>query len=444
MAEPGTAAAGRETASPSRSSETLRKHREHIWRCATTYYEEPLVLDRGEGMHVWDEDGNRYLDCFGGVLTVSVGHANPVVTEAIIDQARKIAHTSTLYVNRPQADLAEKIAEITPGRLEKSFFTNSGTEADETAIVLARLYTGRQEIIALRHSYSGRSMLAMSAAGHASWRHGGTHVAGIKHLAAPYCYRCPFGLSYPSCDIRCAKDAEELIQTTTDGQIAAFIAEPILGVGGFITPPKEYFSEVTSIIRRYGGIFIADEVQTGWGRTGDKWFGIEHWDVEPDVITSAKGMANGAPIGLTVATGEIADAYPSLTFSTFGGNPVSSAAALATIRVIEENELPRNAAVVGGYLRQRLEELKEKYPVIGDVRGMGLMQAIECVKDRTTKEPAPEAVLKVFEETRRGGVLIGKGGLYGNVIRLGPPLIATRADIDELVDALDGAFSSLV
>ncbi|HUO84354.1 MAG TPA: aspartate aminotransferase family protein [Thermoanaerobaculia bacterium] len=426
-----------------KSSETIRSYREHSWPCAATYYQKPLVLDRGEGMHVWDEDGNRYLDCFGGVLTVSVGHANPVVNQAITEQIGKISHTSTLYINKPQTDLAAKLAEIAPGKLSRSFFTNSGTEADETAMVLARLYTGRQEIIALRHSYSGRSMLAMSAAGHAPWRHGGTYVAGIKHLAAPYCYRCPFGLEYPSCELRCARDAEELIQTTTDGQIAAFIAEPILGVGGFITPPKEYFREVTSIIRRYGGIFIADEVQTGWGRTGDKWFGIEHWDVEPDVMTSAKGMANGSPIGWTITTPEIAGAYPSLTFSTFGGNPVTSASALATIRVIEQSDLPRNAAVVGAYLRDRLEELKAKYPVIGDVRGMGLMQGIECVKDRVTKEPHPEAVLKVFEETRRRGVLIGKGGLYGNVIRLGPPLIASRGDIDEMVAALDSAFSMI-
>lgn len=427
----------------STGSETLARYQKHTWACAATYYAEPLVLDHGEGMHVWDEDGNRYLDCFGGVLTVSVGHANKIVNEAITDQIGKISHTSTLYANRPAADLAAKLAEITPGKLEKSFFTNSGTEADETAMVLARLYTGRQEIVALRHSYSGRSMLAMSAAGHSPWRHGGTYIAGVKHLAAPYCYRCPFGLTYPSCDLRCAKDAEELIQTTTDGQIAAFIAEPILGVGGFITPPKEYFNEVTSIIRRYGGIFIADEVQTGWGRTGDKWFGIEHWDVEPDVITSAKGMANGSPIGLTITTAEIADAYPSLTFSTFGGNPVTMAASLATIRVIEENDLPRNATVVGGYLRDKLEALKEKYPVIGDVRGMGLMQAIECVEDRKTKAPNAKAVLKVFEETKRRGVLIGKGGLHGNVIRLGPPLIASKADIDELVAALDGAFGTV-
>lgn len=399
------------------------------------------MLEHGEGMWVFDDQGNRYLDCFGGVLTVSVGHANERVNRAIIEQVGRISHTSTLYLNEPVTELAETLARITPGRLSKSYFTNSGTEADETAIVLARLYTGRQEIIALRHAYHGRSMLAMSAAGHSTWRHGGSSVPGIKHAHAPYCYRCPFGMTYPDCGLKCARDVEELIQTTTDGQIAGFIAEPILGVGGFITPPQEYFQEVVSIIRRYGGIFIADEVQTGWGRTGDRWCGIEHWDVEPEVMTFAKGMANGAPVGATIAEPEIADKYPGLTFSTFGGNPVTAAAALATIRVIEEDELPRNAAVVGAHLRQGLEALKEKYPIIGDVRGMGLMQAIECVEDRETKEPAPKAVLKVFEETRKRGVLIGKGGLYGNVIRLGPPLIASKSDIDQLLEVLDQAFA---
>ncbi|HEU5162098.1 MAG TPA: aspartate aminotransferase family protein, partial [Thermoanaerobaculia bacterium] len=389
------------------------------------------------------DQGNRYLDCFGGVLTVSVGHANERVNRAITEQLGRISHTSTLYLNEQVADLAETLARITPGRLTKTYFTNSGTEADETAIVLARLYTGRQEIIALRHAYHGRSMLAMSAAGHSTWRHGGTYVPGIKHAHAPYCYRCPFGQTYPDCGLKCARDVEELIQTTTDGQIAGFIAEPILGVGGFITPPKEYFGEVVSIIRRYGGIFIADEVQTGWGRTGDRMCGIEHWDVEPEVMTFAKGMANGAPVGATIANPEIADKFPGLTFSTFGGNPITAAAARATIRVIEEDELPRNAAVVGAHLRAGLEALKEKYPIIGDVRGMGLMQAIECVEDRATKAPAPKAVLKVFEETKKRGVLIGKGGLWGNVIRLGPPLIATKSDIDHLLEVLDQAFATV-
>ena len=428
---------------PKTKATTLETYKEHAWPAAATYYEKPLVIERGEGMHVWDDQGNRYLDCFGGVLTVSVGHANPSVNRAIHEQVDKVMHTSTLYVNKPVAELSAKVAAITPGKLKRTFFTNSGSEADETAMLLARLYTGRQEIIALRHAYHGRTMLAMSAAGHSTWRHGGTAVAGIHHAIAPYCYRCPFGQSYPDCGVKCAQDVEEVIQTTTSGKIAAFIAEPILGVGGFIVPPKEYFGIVNEITKRYGGIFIADEVQTGWGRTGDKWCGIEHWNVEPDVMTFAKGMANGAPIGATVATDEVAGALKPLTFSTFGGNPVTSAAAMATITYMEEHNLPRNAAVVGGYLREKLEALKEKYPVIGDVRGMGLMQAIECVTDRKTKEPAPKAVLKVFEETRRRGVLIGKGGLHGNVIRLGPPLIATKSDIDELVTALDAAFATV-
>ncbi len=231
--------------------------------------------------------------------------------------------------------------------------------------------------------------------------------------------------------------------TTTTGEIAAFMAKPILGVGGFIVPPPGYFERAVEITRKHGGLFIADEVQTAWGRTGEKWFGIEHWDVEPDIITSAKGLGNGVPIGITVATPEVADSYPGLTFSTFGGNPVSMAAALAVIHIIEEEDLKRNATVVGGYLRQRLEELKEKYQVIGDVRGMGLMQGVELVSNRETKEPAPEALLKVFEETRRRGVLIGKGGLYGNVIRTGMMLNSTKDHVDELISAMDAGFANV-
>jgi 4-aminobutyrate aminotransferase len=339
--------------------------------------------------------------------------------------------------------LAQKLAEITPGKLEKSFFSNSGTEADETATMAAKLYTGRQEIITLRHSYSGRSSAAMSASGHASWKVLPTQVPGYYHALAPYCYRCPLKLTYPECDIACAKDLKELIETATSGNIAGFMAEPILGVGGYITPPKEYFKEAVAIIRQFGGVFICDEVQTGWGRTGDKMFGIEHWDVEPDIMTFAKGMANGSPIGATIATKEIADAVPTLTFSTFGGNPVTTRAALATIEVIEQENLAHNAKVVGDYMREKLMGLQERYDVIGDVRGMGLMQGLEFVKDRKTKEPHPQAVLKIFEETKKRGVLIGKGGLYGNVIRMGPPLIATKDNIDELATALNEALATV-
>ncbi|MDQ3323435.1 MAG: aspartate aminotransferase family protein, partial [Acidobacteriota bacterium] len=333
-------------------------------------------------------------------------------------------------------------AEITPGDLKKSFFTSSGTEADDTAIMAAKLATGRQEIVVLRHSYSGRSATALSSTGHSTWRPLPAQVAGIVHARAPYCYRCPLHLTPTNCGLACAEDVKEVIETTTTGEIAAFMAEPILGVGGFIVPPAGYFERVEEITREHGGLFIADEVQTGWGRTGDKWFGIEHWDVKPDIITSAKGMANGAPIGWTIATAAVADKFPGLTFATFGGNPVSTAAALAVIKLIEDEDLKTNARIVGAYLREKLEELKEKYPIIGDARGMGLMQGVELVKNRETKEPAPEAVLRVFEETKRRGVLIGKGGLYGNVIRTGMMLNSTKDNVDELVAALDKGFAS--
>lgn len=427
----------------SNSSDTVQKHKDFLFPSVAMYYQEPIALERGEGMHVWDDNGNKYLDCFGGVLTTSVGHCHPHVTEAIIDQVKKLNHLSTLYANRPQSELAQKLSEITPGKLEKSFFTNSGTEADETATMAAKLYTGRQEIITLRHSYSGRTAAAQSAGGHASWKLLPTQVPGYYHAPAPYCYRCPFKLTYPECDLACAKDIKELIETSTSRNIAGFMAEPILGVGGYIVPPKEYFKEAVAIVRQYGGVFISDEVQTGWGRTGEKWFGIEHWDVEPEIITSAKGMANGSPIGWTIATKEVADAVGTLTFSTFGGNPVTMRAAMATVEVVEQENLAQNSKIVGDHLREKLMGLQEKYDVIGDVRGMGFMQALELVKDRKTKEPHPQAVLKVFEETKKRGVLIGKGGLYGNVIRLGPPMIASKSDMDELVTALDESLATI-
>lgn len=431
------------TEQTSTQNETVKKHKEFLFPAVATYYQEPVALTKGEGMYVWDEEGNKYLDCFGGVLTISVGHAHPKLVEATTEQMKTLHHTSTLYANKQQSDLAEKLYQITPGNLKKSFFSNSGTEADDTAIFAAKLHTGRQEIVVLRHSYSGRSATALSAVGHHTWKPLPSQVAGMVHAVAPYCYRCPFKLTYPSCELACANDIEELIQTTTTGEIAAFMAEPILGVGGFIVPPEGYFERAYEIARKHGGLCIADEVQTGWGRTGDKWFGIENWDVEPDIITSAKGMAGGFPIGWTIATPEVADSYPGLTFSTFGGNPVSMAAALAVINIIEEEDLRTNAKTVGDYLREKLDNLKEKYEIVGDVRGMGLMQGIEFVKSKVTKEPNPQAVLSVFEETKRRGVLIGKGGLFGNVIRTGMPLISTKDNVDEMVEAIDAALDMI-
>jgi len=260
---------------------------------------------------------------------------------------------------------------------------------------------------------------------------------GIVHAHNAYCYRCPFGLTYPSCDVRCARDVEELIRTSTSGRIAGFIAEPIQGVGGFITPPKEYFTIVAETVRQAGGIFISDEVQTEWGRTGGKWFGIEHYGVMPDVITSAKGLGNGLPIGVTVATPEVADGLKGLTISTFGGNPVTTTAAKAVLDFIEHENLLANCAETGSYLRGRLEELRDKHAIIGDVRGMGLMQALELVEDRQTKAPAAAATSELMEAVRRNGLLVGKGGSYGNCIRISPPMNISKADVDEFIRLLD-------
>ena len=421
--------------------EILAKHKEYLFSCVANYYEEPLVVDRAKDSLVYDVDGREYLDFFGGILTISVGHCNDKVVAAVEEQARKVQHTSTLYPNEPQVRLAEKLAAVTPGALQQSFFTNSGTEANETAVLAAQLYTRRHEVIALRHGYSGRSHLAMSLAGQYTWRLGPTAVPNVHHIPNAYCYRCPFGLTYPSCDLKCAKDLESAIQTATSGKVAAFIAEPIQGLGGFITPPREYFREVVEIVRRYGGLFICDEVQSGWGRTGGKMFGIEQWDVEPDVMTFAKGMANGVPVGGTITRPEIADSVRGLSISTFGGNPVTCAAALATLEVIESEGLVANAARRGRQLREGLEALQEKYPIMGEVRGMGLMQAVEMVGP--DKAPSPEAVARLFELTRRNGLLIGKGGLMGNVVRITPALNVTRDQVAEALARLDRSMAQM-
>ncbi len=421
--------------------EIILARQEYLFPAVFHYYQEPLVIVRAKDQFVWDADGAQYLDFFGGIVTISVGHCNERVNRRIHEQVDRLQHVSTVFATEPQAALARKIASLTPQqRLTKSFFTNSGTEANETAVLAARCYTGSNEIIALRHSYHGRSALGMTLTGHSGWRLAGAPQPGVVFAANPYCYRCPFGLAYPSCEVRCAQDFEDLIQTTTSGRVAGVIAEPIQGFGGFITPPKEYFQIVAAIVRKHGGVVISDEVQTAWGRTGGKWFGIEHYGVVPDVITSAKGLGNGTPIGLTVATPEVAAAVKGSTISTFGGNPVAATAAKAVLDFIEEEDLLSNAAETGAYLRGCLEELARKHPRIGDVRGMGLMQALELVKDRRSKEPAAAEAALLMENCRRNRLLIGKGGLHGNCIRITPPLNVKRADVDEFIHLLDQSF----
>jgi 4-aminobutyrate aminotransferase-like enzyme len=411
--------------------EILVAHKKYLFPSVFHYYQQPLVMERAKDQYVWDADGKQYLDFFGGIVTISVGHCNDEVNKKVHAQIDRMEHVSTVFANEPQAALAKRIAEITPGgALTKSFFTSSGTEANETAILAARMYTGSQEIVALRYAYHGRSSLAMGLTAQSSWRLGPVTQAGIVHAVNAYCYRCPYGLKYPDCGVRCAQDVEEVIKTTTSGRIAGFIAEPIQGVGGFITPPKEYFPIVAGIVKKYGGVFISDEVQTAWGRTGGKWFGIEQWGVQPDIMTSAKGLANGLPIGLTVARPEIADALKGATISTFGGNPVATTAAKAVIDFIDDHKLSINAA-----------ELKAKHSVIGEVRGMGLMQAVELVEDRESKKPATAATLALMEATRENGILVGKGGFAGNVLRISPPLNIGKSDVDEFAKLLDASFA---
>lgn len=426
-----------------RSAEIMQRYRQVMFPAAAPYHgDNPLIADRAKDQYIWDIDGKRYLDFFGGILTVSLGHCNDEITERTLAQLKKLQHTSTIYVNETMVALAEKVAELTPGRLQKCYFTNSGTEANETAVLAARMHTGNPIVITLRHAYAGRSLLAMSLTAHGNWRLGGVVDPYIKHVRNPYTFRAPAGLSAEQVVDLCVQDLEETIATTTGGKIAAFMAEPIQGVGGFIVPPEDYFQRVMPIVREAGGLFISDEVQTGWGRTGDKWFGIEHWGVEPDIMTFAKGMANGSPIGCTIARPEIADALQGLSFSTFGGNPVTMAAALAAIEYMQAHDTPANCALQGKRMADKLAEFAAEFPIIGEARGMGLMQALEFVQPGGIEPDAARTVAFV-DLCKDKGLLLGKGGLYGNVVRIAPHLNVSADDMDSAMAIVAGALAEV-
>jgi 4-aminobutyrate aminotransferase len=407
-------------------------HAEYVFPCVAPYYKDPIVMAKGEGVWVTDADGREFLDLFSGILTTSLGHCHPEVVERLREQIGTLGHTSTLYLNENHVEAARRIAQIAPGPLRRTFFTNSGTEAVENAVMLACMYTGRSEVIALRHGYSGRSILASNLTAHAPWRPLPTTVPGIKHVVSPNPYRCPF---HSPCDERCidafGRDLEDMIQTTTNGKPAAFMAETIQGVAGYVVPPAGYFQRMAEIIRSYGGLFIIDEVQAGFGRTGDRWFGIEHWDVVPDIMVMAKGIANGFPVGATITRDDIAAAWTAKTISTFGGNPVAMAAVVATNEVMVRENVPARAAERGHQLRAGLEQMQRDHAWIGDVRGMGLMQAIEVVEDRASKEASSAKARALLEATRAEGVLVGIGGLRGNVLRIGPSLLITEEELAE-------------
>lgn len=413
-------------------------HRERLFPWVKPYYEEPLVLVEGEGVWVRDAEGREYLDFFSGILTTSIGHCHPAVVERAAEQMRRLGHTSTLYVTEPQLEVARRLSEIAPGALTRACFTNSGTEAVESALTAACLYTGRSEVICLRHAYSGRSRLAAELTGQARWRTLPSAVAGIRHARAPYVYRSPLGEAATEAEHTdfFIQDLVETIETTTAGKPAALFAETIQGAGGFIVPPPDYFRRAAEVIRSYGGLLVVDEVQTGFGRTGGRWFGIEHWGVEPDIMAMAKGIANGFPVGATIARAEIAEAWPGPSISTFGGNPVCMAAAAATLEVMEREDTPARSAERGAQVRRRLEEIQEEHRWIGDVRGMGLMQALELVEDRESQAPAPGRARALLEAAREEGLLVGVGGLHGQVVRTGPSMLIAEEETAEALERL--------
>jgi len=436
----------------SNTLDIIEKQKKTMFPCMPKY-RQPIVLVEGRGAIVKDLEGREYIDLFAGYAAVNIGHCHPKVVEAIVYWAQKLHHTSYDYHNIPSAELAEKLVKILPMKGDKKvFFCTSGAEAIEGSVKLMRKYMLKKvnktgfEIITLRYSFHGRTHLTTTLTGQSKYKKGMAAVVsipGIKIVPAPYCYRCPFKKSYPDCDLLCAKYVEDAIKYETSTDIGAFIAEPILGEGGIIVPPREYFKEVLKIIRDYGGLFIADEVQTGFARTG-KIFGVENFDVEPDIVAMAKGLTSGLPLGAIGAKAEIADAFePGDHSSTWGPNVVSCAAANAVIDVILNEKIHEKVSELGKKLMDGLRELYNKHKIIGDIRGLGLMVGVELVKDRNAKTPAVEEAIKVRDHMRESGFLIGAGGAYGSTLRIEPPLMITDQQIEVALRALDKALSKV-
>ena len=412
-------------------ADTIQKYKDYVM---TGFLKSvaPIVIDKASGATVTDINGKEYLDCFAGISVVNSGHGNAQIIAAAKAQMDKLVHCSSyLYHVQPVADLAEKIAHIAPRGLTKTFFGNGGAEAIEGAMKLARLYTGKHEFIALHGSFHGRSWGALSVTGNqARKKRGGPYAPGIAFAPAPYAYRSLWPNDPEECGRQCAKAIDDVIRFATSNDVAAFIAEPVMGEGGIIVPPLNYFKEVKKVLDQHGILFIADEVQSGFARTG-KLFATEHYGVEPDILVTAKGIADGFPLSAFTTRPEIAAAYkPGDHLSTFGGNPISCAAALANINFMEKENLSARAAESGSYVMSRLRELQKKNPLIGEVRGLGLMIGVELVKDEKLTPAAAEAEA-IRDACLRRGMLIGVGGTYGNVVRFQPPLVITRQQLDQ-------------
>ncbi len=421
----------------------IERHRAIMPSWLALYYKDPIQLVRGEGRRVWDENDREYLDFFGGILTTMTGYNTPGVVEAIKDQADRMLHSSTLYLIDSQVELAEEIAELSGIPNAKVFFTNSGSEANDTALMLATAYRRSNQILAMRHSYHGRSFSTVSITGTSSWSPSSLSPFNVSYVHGAYRYRSPFR-QLPDNEYvdACVSDLENVIEISTAGDVACLIAEPVQGVGGFGMPPDGLYGRFNEVLKKRGILFISDEVQTGWGRTGEHFWGYQAHGFTPDIITFAKGLGNGLAIGGLVARKEIMDCFTSNSISTFGGNPLVTRGSLANLQYLKENNLQANAAKQGARLMEKLKKLASDTPGIGDVRGKGLMIGLEFVgKDGRT--PDVETVMQLMEVTKENGLLIGKGGFYGNVIRIAPPLSITEAEIDEGFDILAGAVKTL-
>lgn len=407
------------------------------------YYEHPIAIVEGSRQYVFDETGRRYLDAFAGIATVNVGHCHPHVVKAVQAQSAKLQHGTTLYLHPTIAEYSKMLAERMPGRLSVVYLVNSGSEANDLALLMARVYTGHFDAIVLRNGYHGMGGYSMGMTSQATWKYHPPHNFGIHHAVNADVYRGPWNRADPEAAQKYASDVKSLIEHATCGQIAAFVAESIQGVGGTVIYPEGYLKQVYEYTRAAGGVCVADEVQTGFCRTGNFW-GFEAHGIEPEIVTLAKGIGNGVPLAAVVTTPEIAQAFTQKShFNTFGGNPVSCAAGKAVLEVIDQDGILENCQTVGRYLFDRLSELQHQHQAIGDVRGAGLMIGVELVKDRQTKEPDRELTSKVHELSKDLGLLIGKGGLYRNVLRIKPPLCISKADVDFIVQVLDYALRRL-
>jgi alanine-glyoxylate transaminase/(R)-3-amino-2-methylpropionate-pyruvate transaminase len=409
-----------------------------------TYYKDPIMIVEGSMQYLYDENGRRYLDGFGGIVTISVGHCHPYVVERAREQLETLQHTTTIYYHPTIAEYAKALADTLPGDLGVVYFVNSGSEANDLAMLMARLYTGNYDVVALRNAYHGGSASTMGLTAHSTWKYNYPHSFGIHHAVAADPYRGPWGMKDPEAGRKYAEDIQSVIRYATPGRVAAFFAESIQGVGGSVVYPDGYLEHAYAHVRGAGGLCIADEVQTGFGRTGEKFWGFETQNVVPDIVTMAKSIGNGAPLAAVVTTPDIAKSLADrIHFNTFGGNPVSCAMGKAVLEVILKDKLQKRCLEIGNYMLEGFRRLQSKHEVIGDVRGKGLMTGIELVKDRASKTPATQACLHVFERVKEMGLLVGKGGFFGNVLRIKPPMCITREDVDFMIQALDIAFSEM-